>query len=93
MTNAMIICYIVIAVLVFSVGVYSLGRAWAAWAEEGDKSDLFGPAVLAFFVSIFWLPVVALGIVIMPFVLLYRMGKRHGKTALEKKQLWETLSK
>lgn len=90
MNVTMIVCYFVVAVVLFSFAVYALGREWA---EEGDESDPSGLAMLAFFASAFWLPVVVLGIVIMPFVLLYHLGKRQGKTALEKKKMWETLGK
>ena len=92
MNDTMIVCYIVIAVALFSVAVYAIGRA--SGEDMGyDVSVIRGPISMALLVSIFWLPILVLALVIIPFFLLYRMGERQGKIAMEKKKMWGTLEK
>lgn len=85
MNDTMIVCYIVIAVALFSVAVYAIGRA--SGEDMGyDVSVIRGPISMALLVSIFWLPILVLALVIIPFFLLYRMGGKARKDSYGKEE-------
>jgi hypothetical protein len=69
--------WLIIAIVLFAVGVYALGR----WDTNDDKAPIFWVIGMA---SLFWPLVLAATIIFGPFVSLYFLGERHRDKKAEK---------